>query len=46
MEDIAVEQPVADIDCGDAGNPLAVVDYVHEIYSFYRESEVKRAFLH
>ena len=41
MEDIMADQPVVDIDVGDIENPLAVVDYVHEIYSFYKESEVK-----
>ncbi|KAL6603426.1 hypothetical protein ACP70R_043787 [Stipagrostis hirtigluma subsp. patula] len=37
MEDI--EEAAPDIDSCDAGNSLAVVDYVDEIYSFYRKTE-------
>jgi G2/mitotic-specific cyclin-B, other len=39
MEDI--EETAPDIDSGDAGNPLAVTEYVDEIYCFYRKSEVE-----
>lgn len=37
MEDI--EEAAPDIDSGDAGNSLAVADYVDEIYRFYRKTE-------
>ncbi|GMN28748.1 hypothetical protein TIFTF001_002149 [Ficus carica] len=39
MEDIAEKEPVADIDSSDAKNPLAVVDYVEDIYAFYSKTE-------
>jgi hypothetical protein len=39
MED-SDEEVAPDIDSCDAGNSLAVVEYVDEIYSFYRRSEV------
>lgn len=39
MEDIA-EEPVVDIDSCDAKNPLAVVDYIEDLYSYYRKMEV------
>lgn len=38
MEDIA-EEPVVDIDSCDAKNPLAVVDYIEDLYSYYRKME-------
>ncbi|KAF7829037.1 G2/mitotic-specific cyclin-1 [Senna tora] len=38
MEDI-VEEPVRDIDSGDADNHLAVADYVKELYDYYRKME-------
>ncbi|KAK1613396.1 hypothetical protein QYE76_037069 [Lolium multiflorum] len=38
MED-SEEEVAPDIDSCDAGNSLAVVEYVDEIYSFYRRSE-------
>jgi cyclin B len=31
---------VENLDEEDAGNPLAVVDYVEDIYDFYRKTEV------
>lgn len=40
MEDIVVEEPIADIDSCDTKNPLAVVDYVDDLYAFYRKVEV------
>ncbi|GLJ41031.1 hypothetical protein SUGI_0849470 [Cryptomeria japonica] len=40
MEIDEAEDPATDIDEEDKGNPLAVVDYVNDIYSFYRETEV------
>lgn len=39
MEDI-VEEPITDIDSGDADNHLAAVDYVEELYGYYRKMEV------
>ncbi|EXC35255.1 G2/mitotic-specific cyclin-1 [Morus notabilis] len=39
MEDIALEEPIADIDSCDTKNPLAVVDYVEDLYAFYRKME-------
>ncbi|OMO83405.1 hypothetical protein COLO4_22539 [Corchorus olitorius] len=38
MEDI-VEDPIFDIDGCDAKNPLAVVDYVEDLYAYYRKME-------
>ncbi|XP_054825160.1 G2/mitotic-specific cyclin-1-like [Prosopis cineraria] len=38
MEDIT-EEPIVDIDSGDANNPLAVVDYVEELHEYYRKTE-------
>lgn len=35
-----VESPLRCIDKSDNRNPLAVVEYVDEIYSFYRKTEV------
>ncbi|KAG2695002.1 hypothetical protein I3760_08G170900 [Carya illinoinensis] len=38
MEDIA-EDPFMDIDSCDAKNPLAVVDYIEDLYAYYRKME-------
>ncbi|XWS42223.1 hypothetical protein CRYUN_Cryun17cG0149600 [Craigia yunnanensis] len=38
MEDI-FEEAIVDIDGCDARNPLAVVDYVEDLYAFYRKME-------
>lgn len=38
------EEPLPDIDAHDIGNQLAVVDYVEDIYAFYRKTEVWRLF--
>ncbi|XP_042507385.1 G2/mitotic-specific cyclin-2-like isoform X2 [Macadamia integrifolia] len=38
MEDISVE-PITDIDSCDSKNPLAVVEYIEDIYAHYRKSE-------
>ncbi|XP_058098523.1 G2/mitotic-specific cyclin-2-like isoform X2 [Magnolia sinica] len=38
MEDI-VPEPMLDIDSCDSNNPLAVIDYVKDIYTFYRQAE-------
>ena len=39
MEDLVIET-APDIDSCDSNNPLAVVEYVEDIYSFYRQTEV------
>ncbi|KAL2529705.1 Cyclin-B2-4 [Forsythia ovata] len=39
MEDINVEEPVVDIDNGDKKNPLAVVEYIDDIYAYYKKTE-------
>ncbi|KAH9325270.1 hypothetical protein KI387_005448, partial [Taxus chinensis] len=44
MEIEEEEDPVPDIDEADKGNPLAVADYVQDIYSFYRETEIHLEF--
>ena len=41
MEDVTVEEPILDIDLSDAKNSLAAVEYVQDLYSFYRTMEVK-----
>lgn len=42
MEDIDdVEEPVVDIDSGDKKNPLAAVEYIDDIYTYYKKTEVK-----
>ncbi|CAN0927411.1 CYCB2-4 [Linum grandiflorum] len=43
MEDVAEEEEeesVEDIDSSDKKNPLAVVEYIDDLYTFYRKSEV------
>lgn len=39
MEDI-FEEPVMDIDSRDTKNHLAVVEYVRDLYAYYRKMEV------
>lgn len=39
MEDIS-EEPVVDIDSCDMKNPLAVVEYIDDIYAYYKRAEV------
>lgn len=42
MEDLIVEEePILDIDGYDANNSLAVVEYVEDLYEFYRKNEVR-----
>ncbi|XP_039134100.1 cyclin-B2-2-like [Dioscorea cayenensis subsp. rotundata] len=44
MEDLEEEddeEQLPDIDANDLNNPLAVVDYVEEIYSFYKSNEAQ-----
>ncbi|GLT39335.1 hypothetical protein SLA2020_135330 [Shorea laevis] len=38
MEDV-IQEPIIDIDGPDAKNPLAVTDYVEDLYAFYRKME-------
>lgn len=38
MEDIV--EPIVDIDGSDRKNPLAVVDYIEDLYAYYRKMEV------
>ncbi|KAJ4702281.1 Cyclin [Melia azedarach] len=38
MEDVA-EEPVMDIDSEEKKNPLAVVEYIDDIYAFYKKAE-------
>ncbi|XP_054796067.1 G2/mitotic-specific cyclin-1-like [Prosopis cineraria] len=38
MEDI-IEDPIIDIDSSDVNNHLAVVEYIQELYSYYRKME-------
>eukprot|EP01018_Ginkgo_biloba_P005917 Gb_10664 [translate_table: standard] len=40
MEMDMEEHPMPNIDEADEGNPMAVVDYVEDIYTFYRQAEV------
>ncbi|KAM7260308.1 hypothetical protein ACFE04_016049 [Oxalis oulophora] len=39
MEDIEEDEPIMDIDSFDANNPLAAVDYVQDMYAYYRTME-------
>ncbi|KAL6993372.1 hypothetical protein U1Q18_011489 [Sarracenia purpurea var. burkii] len=39
MEDIFEDDPIVDIDGCDSKNPLAVVDYVDDLYAYYRRME-------
>ncbi|CAH2051423.1 unnamed protein product [Thlaspi arvense] len=39
MEDVVVEEPILDIDVSDAKNSLAAVEYVQDLYDFYRKME-------
>lgn len=44
MEDIEEEEeeePILDIDGYDANNSLAAVEYVSDLYEFYRKTEVR-----
>lgn len=46
MEDIAEEEdPLIDIDIVDSDNPLAVVEYVDDLYAHYRKIEVNVSIL-
>lgn len=40
MEDVEEEPPFVDIDNGDKKNPLAVVEYIDDLYNFYKKAEV------
>ncbi|AEC06658.1 Cyclin B2;1 [Arabidopsis thaliana] len=39
MEDVTVEEPIVDIDVLDSKNSLAAVEYVQDLYAFYRTME-------
>ncbi|KAL3830507.1 hypothetical protein ACJIZ3_019309 [Penstemon smallii] len=39
MEDIIEEEPLMDIDSYDKKNPLAVVEYIDDIYAYYKKTE-------
>ncbi|PIA56826.1 hypothetical protein AQUCO_00700877v1 [Aquilegia coerulea] len=39
MEEVEMEEPVTDIDCRDSSDPLAVVEYIDDIYSYFRKAE-------
>jgi cyclin B len=39
MEDVE-EEPVLDIDGCDKRDPLAVVEYIDDLYNFYKKAEV------
>lgn len=42
MEDI-FEETVLDIDGSDAKDPLAVADYVEDLYASYKKMEVRKS---
>nr|KAJ0223396.1 hypothetical protein LSAT_V11C200052330 [Lactuca sativa] len=44
MDEDVYEEPVLDIDNADKGNPLAVVEYIDEIFAHYRKQEVHYKF--
>lgn len=46
MEDVTVEEPILDIDVSDSKNSLAAVEYVQDLYAFYRKMEVKYCLLY
>ncbi|KAK6138972.1 hypothetical protein DH2020_027284 [Rehmannia glutinosa] len=39
MEDINPEEPILDIDSCDKKNPLAVTEYIDDIYAYYKRTE-------
>lgn len=43
MED--VDSLIMDIDSGDTKNPLAVTEYIDDIYTYYKKAEVFSLFL-
>ncbi|KAK6160815.1 hypothetical protein DH2020_004196 [Rehmannia glutinosa] len=44
MEDINPEEPILDIDSCDKKNPLAVTEYIDDIYAYYKRTEVHYKF--
>lgn len=45
-EEIDEDETVVDIDCHDKKNPLAVTEYIDDVYTHYQKIEVKsRIFL-
>ena len=41
MEDLDLDEPIVDIDDCDKKNPLAVTEYIDDIYAYYKKTEVK-----
>lgn len=41
MEDLT-EEPVLDIDSSDKKNQLAVVEYIDDLYTYYKKVEVRQ----
>ncbi|KAK9748486.1 hypothetical protein RND81_02G060700 [Saponaria officinalis] len=39
MEDVDVDEPIMDIDRRDKDNPLAVTEYIDDIYAYYKKVE-------
>lgn len=46
MEEIDEEESVVDIDSADKNNPLAVVEYIDNIYAYYKKTEVNYSLLY
>lgn len=40
MEDLDSDEPIVDIDASDKKNPLAVAEYIDDIYAYYKKTEV------
>lgn len=41
MEDLDLDETIVDIDACDKKNPLAVTEYIDDIYAYYKSTEVK-----
>ncbi|KAG6408493.1 hypothetical protein SASPL_131506 [Salvia splendens] len=39
MEDLDLDEPIVDIDACDQKNPLAVTEYIDDIYAYYKSAE-------
>lgn len=44
-EDEEEEEQVTDIDSSDKKNPLAVTEYIDDIYTYYKKMEVKFSYI-
>lgn len=40
MEDMDEDEPIVDIDSCDKNNPLAVTEYIEDVYAHYKKTEV------